>query len=93
MASLHPDHGARVVLEREAVEGEVARYRVQIYEPAAVTYGTHVTLSAEAVETATWEREPPPWIGVFVERLLKTFAKSHAGGPWPRKVTRWREER
>lgn len=93
MASLHPDHGARVVLERQAVDGEVARYRVQVYEPSDVTYGTHADLSSAGVEAGAWEREPPAWVAVFVERLLKSFAKSHAGGPWPRKVTRWRDER
>ncbi len=93
MASLHPDHGARVVLEREAVEGEVARYRVTVYEPASVSYATHAVLSAAGVEVTPWELAPRPWIAVFVDRLLKSFAKSHAGGPWPRKVTRWRDER
>jgi len=92
MASLHPDNGARVVLERESAGEAGARYRVTVYEPDAVTYWTLAQLGDE-VSIDEWSAEPAPWIAVFVERLLKSHAKKHAGGPWPRKVTRWREER
>ena len=92
MASLHPDNGARVVLERESGDGANARYRVTVYEPDEVSYDTVAELG-EAVTIDDWSAEPAPWIAVFVERLLKSHAKKHAGGPWPRKITRWREER
>jgi len=92
VASLHPDNGARVVLERESADERGARYRVTVYEPDEVSYGTVASLGAE-VAIDPWSAEPAPWIAVFVERLLKSHAKKHAGGPWPRKVTRWREER
>lgn len=93
MASLHPDHGARVVLERLRAEGEVAVYRVTVYAPGDDTHSMQVSLSGAGVRLGGWEPAPPAWIAVFVDRLLKSFAKSHAGGPWPRKVTRWRDER
>ena len=92
MASLHPDQGARVVLERESGDASGARYRVTVYEPNEVSYATSADLG-DAVRIEGWSAEPAAWIEVFVERLLKSHAKKHAGGPWPRKVTRWREER
>ena len=93
MASLHPENGARIVLERERADGADAVYAVTVYEPAEVRYGTRATFSSDGVSVDAWEREPAEWIAIFTDRLLKSFAKSHAGGPWPRKITRWRHER
>ncbi len=93
MASLHPDHGARVVLERESADGVAATYSVTVYAPGTTRYSTQAKLSDTGVTTAGWDPAPPAWIAVFVDRLLRSFAKSHAGGPWPRKVTRWRDAR
>lgn len=93
MASLHPEYGARVVLERQSQDGTAAVYQVTVYEPEAVSYATQATLGTDGVDVAGWNREPTRWVGVFVERLLKSLANKHAGGDWPRKITRWREER
>ena len=91
MASLHPAHGARIVLEREDADG--VSYRVSIYEPHAL----HVALahlSGGAVRFDAWSSDPPAWAVLFAERTLKSLAKKHsADGAWPRKLTRWREER
>jgi hypothetical protein len=93
VASLHPDHGARVVLERERADGEVAVYRVTAYGAGDVVYTMQASLSATGVGLGAWEPAPPAWLATFTDRLLRSFAKSHAGGPWPRKITRWRDER
>ena len=95
MASLHPDHGARIVLERGPLEGEgepEARYALRVYEPGGVLREAEVRFGADITRGA-WSESPPEWIEIFVDRLLKTFAKKHADGSWPRKVTRWRAER
>jgi hypothetical protein len=46
------------------------------------------------VELGGWDGAPPEWTLTFLERLLKGLPKKHAAdGTWPRKITRWREER
>lgn len=94
MASLHPTDGARLVLERErASDGEVV-YRVSIYEPATTHTGTARLGWDPPAVAFEWQSEPPAWTVVFLERLLKGLPKKHADdGSWPRKITRWREER
>jgi hypothetical protein len=92
MASLHPSHGARIVLEREAIEDHGARYRVSIYEPSAM-HSTEVRIHESGVDFGEWTGVPPAWAVTFLERTLKGMAKKHADGSWPRKLTRWREER
>lgn len=93
MASLHPAHGARVVLEREA--STEVRYRVSIYEPAGVVHASVAHMHADGtIALDPWSSHPPEWALVFTDRLLKSFAKKHApDASWPRKITRWRDER
>jgi hypothetical protein len=87
MASLHPDHGARIVLEREE-----DRYRVSIYEPSLV-HVSHAT-PADKIAFDAWSSEPPAWAITFAERTLALLYKKHReDGRWPRKLTRWRTER
>lgn len=91
MASLHPAHGARVVLERES--STEVRYRVSIYEPRAL-HTSVALIEGSAVALEPWSSEPPAWALGFAERLLKGLAKKHAAdGSWPRKITRWRDAR
>lgn len=93
MASLYPSHGARVVLERESMDGAAARYRASIYEPSAV-HECAVELDASGARFAEWSTEPPRWALVFTERLVKGLPKKHAAdASWPRKIVRWRDER
>ena len=91
MASLHPSHGARVVLERDAIEGSEARYRVSVYEPGEV-HSTVARIDASgAVTLDAWTSEPPAWATTFAKRVLEGLPKKHAAdGSWPRKLTRWR---
>ena len=93
MAQLHPAHGARIVLERASVDDAGANYRVHVYEPDDVLHVSHVHLGQDGVSLEAWPTEPPEWVRVFTDRLLKSTAKKHAAGPWPRKITRWREAR
>lgn len=94
MASLHPSHGARVVLERDVIEAHAARYRVSVYEPADVhTSLAHID-ERGAVRFEPWTSEPPAWALTFTKRLLEGLPKKHAAdASWPRKLTRWREAR
>lgn len=94
MASLHPSHGARVVLEREGSGPEVG-YRVSIYEPAGVVHVTRARFAEDgAVLLDAWSSDPPAWALAFTDRLLKGLPKKHAADrSWPRKITRWRDAR
>lgn len=94
MASLHPAHGARLVLEREAVDDGEVRYRVSVYEPEVRSVGRARLDPRGEVLLGDWDREPPAWALVFLERLLKGLPRKHAAdGSWPRKISRWRQER
>jgi len=89
MASLHPEYGARLVLEREA--GDAIAYALQVYEPETLHEGRAVL---EDRFTLEWTSEPPSWAVTFLERLLAGLAKKHADDrAFPRKLTRWREPR
>lgn len=91
MASLHPAHGARVVLERDAIEGSEARYRVSIYEPRDLHRSVAHVDARGAVTFDPWTSEPPAWASAFAKRVLEGLPKKHAAdGSWPRKLTRWR---
>ena len=93
MASLHPSHGARIVLSRIDGSADGARYRVEIYEPDGVQHEGEARL-VPALGLA-WDDTPPAaWIVTFVTRVALGLAKKHApDASWPRKLTRWREER
>ena len=91
MASLHPSHGARVVLEREAIEGGEVRYRVSIYEARALHTSVAQIDASGAVTLEAWTSEPPAAASAFAKRLLEGLPKKHAAdASWPRKLTRWR---
>lgn len=93
MASLHPAHGARIVLEREAIEAASARYRVLIYEPSA-RHECIANVGASGVAFEAWTGQPPEWAVTFARRLLEGLPKKHAAdASWPRKLTRWRDAR
>ncbi len=92
MASLHPTHGARIVLERKASEREVL-YDVSIYEPDLV-HRSVARIDGTRIHFGEWEGAPPPWAVTFAERVLAGLPKKHADdGSWPRKLVRWRQER
>ncbi|HJL16490.1 MAG TPA: hypothetical protein RMH99_12585 [Sandaracinaceae bacterium LLY-WYZ-13_1] len=99
MASLHPSHGARLVLRREALDDAEVRYRVSVYEPGDVVHEGEARIrcgddEAVAVDLGGWRSTPPDWTLVFLERLLKGLPKKHAGdASWPRRLTRWRAAR
>jgi hypothetical protein len=85
MASLHPQHGVRVVLTRELVEGRRARYRVSIYQPSELHESlAHIDESGAVAQ--------PAWAVTFARRVLEGLPKKHAAdASWPRKLTRWRD--
>lgn len=91
LTSLHPEYGARLVLERDpAADGVV--YALRVYEPEGVLHEGSARL--EGAFTLTWSSSPPAWAVTFLERLLAGLAKKHAAdGAFPRKLTRWREPR
>lgn len=93
MASLHPSHGARIVLSRTEGSAERATYRVEIYEPDGVRREAEATLDGGCA--LAWGADAPAaWIVTYAERILLGLAKKHApDASWPRKLTRWREER
>lgn len=91
LTSLHPEYGARLVLERDPAEPGVA-YQLRVYEPEDVLHEGRALLDGTFV--LSWQSPPPEWAVTFLERLLAGLAKKHGGdGSFPRKLTRWREPR
>ena len=97
-ASLHPEEGARFLLERQSIEedGRAARYRAAVYTPDAVFEYTALLRVGGEVEMAA--------VGVEAPRELQDKLLAHARQaaraaerkaaeelpPWPYRVTRWR---
>ncbi|MCC6875728.1 MAG: hypothetical protein IT378_15585, partial [Sandaracinaceae bacterium] len=72
--------------------------RAPLLESTALYFESSAELSAGKVALAPWRAEdggqPAPWIVTFTDQLLRTLVKNHAAaGDWPRKLTRWRQER
>ncbi len=79
MASLHPSHGPRIVLERDSDQDDALRYRVSIDDPATV-HTTEARVHAAGVELDEWVGAPPAWAVTFLEHTLESMAKKHADG-------------
>ncbi|HBQ15230.1 MAG TPA: hypothetical protein DEF51_30270 [Myxococcales bacterium] len=91
LTSLHPEYGARLVLERDPAEAGVG-HQLRVYEPEDVLHEGRALL--DGAFALTWVSTPPEWAVTFLERLLAGLAKKHAeDGSFPRKLTRWREPR
>lgn len=87
MSSLHPENGARMVIERVSADDAGARYAVRVYEPEGVLHEGEATLGDEVALAI----DAPEWTTTFLERLLKSLRNKHRDdGDWPRKLTRWR---
>jgi hypothetical protein len=95
---LHPEEGARFLLERTSIEddGRAARYRAAVYTPDAVfEYAAHLRAGGEVEMTAIGVAAPPA-----LEDKLLAHARQAARAaerkaaeelpPWPYRVTRWR---
>ncbi|MGF1467615.1 MAG: hypothetical protein ACFCGT_15935 [Sandaracinaceae bacterium] len=95
MASLHPEHGARFVLERLDVTPGAARYRVQVFGREPARWVGEATIARPA---GTVSRDGPDglpaWACTTLDGFLATLAKRHAeDGAFPAKLTRWRAPR
>lgn len=90
MASLHPDHGARMLLLRASDDDAGVTYDVTVFEPEQVRHEGTGRIEGGAV-SLSFSTAPPGWAETFLERLLKSLAKKHADDrAWPRRILRWR---
>jgi hypothetical protein len=97
--SLHPQEGARFLLERVAIEpgGEGARYRAAVYTPDAVYgYQAVLRLGGEAELSRAGADPAPPELEARLLAHARTAARAaehkRAEGlpPWPHRILRWR---
>ena len=95
---LHPTDGARFLLERDRVDGEVATYRATIYTPdAAFEYRARLSMSGEvsldAITPAAADLNAA--LAMFAKLTARSAASKAADGiaPWPVRVLRWRADK
>lgn len=96
MSELVPTHGVRVLLDRIAIEGTRARYRVEIHAPES-SWASEAALDT-SVLLEPWQPirgsavEPEPWMIESARGLLRTLIKNHAtDGAYPHRLLRWRQ--
>ena len=95
---MHPDHGGRVVLERELVDERVVRYLVALYTPVAVWRAPVEIARADGKVTfGAWEPvAPPAWLVETAQAFARAEWSARRGPdaePWPARINRWRAER
>lgn len=84
--------GARFAFDRRTVEGPEATYAVSIAAPEWTSVGT-ARLGPGRCELGPMSPALPAWAEETAVALLRTVAKNHAEGDWPRRVHRWRAPR
>ncbi len=95
---MHPEEGARFLLERTSIEeeGRAARYRAAVYTPDEVfEYAALLRMGGEVEMRAVGAAAPAE-----LEAKLLAHARQAARSaerkaadqlpPWPHRVTRWR---
>ncbi|MEM9195428.1 MAG: hypothetical protein AAGF12_40030 [Myxococcota bacterium] len=85
--------GGRVLLERERIDDEGARYRTTLTLGSDQWVSTlAIQLPELSIESAGFDGAPP-WLVASAEAFLKTVARTALRDPtigWPRRVNRWR---
>lgn len=96
LARLRPTEGARFLLELDAVEGSVARYRAWVLTPAAV-FAYQATLADDGgVALTTSGEAAADELATMLTTIARLTARAAAGKldaglpPWPQRVLRWR---
>ena len=90
-ATLIPEHGGRVRIERVDAGGDGVRARVALATPDGVTRGEATVRDGVVVLDV---RGAPEWLESWARALLVTLAKrAGEGEAWPRVVVRWRERK
>lgn len=96
MAAL--ESGGRLLLRLQSVEPTLVRYAGELRLPThTVPVEARVLREAHRVEVdvGSSEAAPPPWLVEFVVTTLRVTSRSRPPGsndPWPRRLTRWRDE-
>lgn len=94
-SDLHPDNGARVLLERLTETGEEARYAVTLYLPEQKLVGTARVMRGGQSELEV-SGDPPEWARKITLAFLRQAGIHRGAGgvpSWPRRLMRWRPER
>ncbi len=88
----HPQHGGRVLLEREHVDEHEARYRVTLYAPAVeLTSIARVRIADGEVTLDPFPGDAPPFLVDGARAFLRTaWTTMRSEGTFPRRVLRWR---
>ena len=77
-------------------DGVRASFRVDLATPEGRWSGeAEVAAGDGRVELGPWtgSGEPPPWLCHYLRAGLRGAWRQHATQGWPRRFTRWREER
>ncbi len=93
-----PENGGKIELKLSQTGGDRAEYAVLLQTAehrwrASVWVGA--SLGKSQVEFGPWvgeaPGEPPAWLTEDARAALKAALRtSQAGGPWPRRLARWR---
>ena len=89
-----PESGGRFTLRLLSADDQRVRYDAVLTTHAGRWNGAvQVALDSGTVEL-TFGEPPPPWLAEATRAALRTAWRSQrdGGGPWPRRLTRWRAE-
>lgn len=91
-----PATGGRLDVRLVEADGVRARFRVELATPEGRWSGEAEVAAADGrVELAPWTGtgEPPGWLCQYLHAGLRGAWRQRATQGWPRRFTRWREER
>lgn len=94
-SDLHPESGARVLLERVSDDGESAHYRVTLFFSDSKIEGK-ARVRRGGTSEVELESEPPEWAAKITQAFLRqaSVQRSPGGTPrWPRRLMRWRPQK
>jgi hypothetical protein len=93
---MHPTHGGRVILQLTSEDPEAVRYEVSLLDPTTLWKGAAaVRLADGEVQLDGFADGSPAWMLTMTRAFLRGEWKARQASPsaWPRRITRWREER
>ena len=95
LAPMPSSSGVRYELKRMTDQNERVEYALSVEVPDECFVGTAEIGVANGAVAFTWSgAEAPAWVQDSVRAQLRTlYREALTGKPYPRRVTRWREEK
>lgn len=92
LSGMDPEVGVRFELNRESVDGDAVRYRLDLeHEQNRFRAVATLELASGAVHFEWPEAsQPPAWCSAAVRAQLRTLFRDRLSTPFPRRITRWR---